>query len=90
VASAQDIVRTLPGALAWFWAPDGRVYDVAPADLLGHQRPLKVDFLPARPAIFPTLEQALDTLPVEDPVFLLVLHGVQEMLASRGIPFRDF
>jgi D-alanine-D-alanine ligase len=94
VASAQNVVRTLPGSLAWFWAPDGRVYDVAPADLLGHQRPFEVDFAPARPAIFPTLEQALDTLPVEDPVFFLALHGtmgedgtVQQMLESRGIPF---
>ena len=94
VASAQNVVRNLPGALAWFWAPDGRVYDVAPADLLGHQRPFELDFLPARPAIFPTLEQALDTLPVEDPVFLLALHGtmgedgtVQGMLEARGIPF---
>ncbi|HEX6097512.1 MAG TPA: ATP-grasp domain-containing protein [Thermoanaerobaculia bacterium] len=94
VASAQNVVRTVPGSLAWFWAPDGRVYDVAPADLLAHQRPFELDFVPARPAIFPTLEQALDTLPVEDPVFFLALHGtmgedgtVQEMLESRGIPF---
>jgi D-alanine-D-alanine ligase len=94
VASAQNVVRTLGRPLAWFWAPDGRVYDVAPADLLAHQRPFEVDFLPARPAIFPSLEQALDTLPVEDPVFFLALHGtmgedgtVQRMLESRGIPF---
>ena len=94
VASAQNVVRTLPGALAWFWSPDGRVYDVAPADLLAHQRPFELDFVPARPAIFPTLEQALDTLPVEDPVVFLALHGtmgedgaVQRMLESRGIPF---
>src|SRR5205085_3253046 len=43
---------------------------------------------------FPDLEQALDTLPVEDPVIFLALHGaagedgtVQEMLERRGIPF---
>ena len=94
VASAQNIVRTLPGVLAWFWAPDGRVFDVAPADLLAHERPFIADFVPARPAIFPTLDQALDTLPVEDPFFLLALHGgegedgtVQRMLEKRGIPF---
>lgn len=94
VASAQNIVRSLPGVLAWFWTPDGQVHDVAPADLLAHQRPFEVDYLPARPAIFPTLEQALDTLPVEDPFFLLGLHGsvgedgtVQRMLEARDIPF---
>jgi D-alanine-D-alanine ligase len=94
VASAQNVVRTLPGVLAWFWAPDGRVYDVAAADLLAHQRSFEIDFVPARPAIFPTLDQALDTLPVEDPAFFLALHGtmgedgaVQRMLEWRGIPF---
>jgi D-alanine-D-alanine ligase len=94
VASAQNVVRSLPGALAWFWAPDGSVSDVAPADLLAHQRPFEIDFVPARPAIFPTLDQALDTIPVDDPVFFLALHGgegedgtVQKLLEARGIPF---
>jgi len=94
VASAQNIVRAMPEALAWFWTPQGAVHDVAPADLLAHQRAFEVDFEPARPAIFPTLEQALDTLPVDDPVFLLALHGgpgedgtVQRMLEERAIPF---
>lgn len=94
VASAQNVVRTLGGALAWFWDVEGRVFDVAAADLLAHQRPFEIDFVPARPAIFPSLEQALDTMPVEDPVFFLALHGgagedgtVQRMLESRGIPF---
>ncbi|HEX6083180.1 MAG TPA: ATP-grasp domain-containing protein [Thermoanaerobaculia bacterium] len=94
VASAQNVVRTLRGALAWFWTPEGAVHDVAPADLLAHQRAFEVDFVPARPAIFPTLEQALDTIPVDDPVFFLALHGgpgedgtVQRLLEARGIPF---
>src|SRR6185369_13306805 len=94
VASAQNIVRTLGAPLAWFWAPNGAVHDVAPADLLAHQRPFELDFEPARPAIFPDIEQALDTLPVDNPAFLLALHGtggedgpLQRMLESRGIPF---
>ncbi|HUR79546.1 MAG TPA: ATP-grasp domain-containing protein [Thermoanaerobaculia bacterium] len=94
VASAQAIVRALPNAFAWFWTPEGAVHDVAATDLLAHQRPFEIDFAPARPAIFPTLEQALDTIPVDEPVFLLALHGgpgedgtVQRMLEARGIPF---
>jgi D-alanine-D-alanine ligase len=94
VASAQNIVRALDHPLAWFWAPNGAVHDVALDDLLAHQRPFEVDFVPARPAIFPTLEQALDTIPVENPVFLLGFHGgegedgtVQRMLEQRGLPF---
>ena len=94
VASAQNIVRTLGNPLAWFWAPSGAVHDVAPADLLAHQRPFEIDYIPSRPAIFPDIEQALDTLPVDDPIFLLALHGgagedgtLQRMLERRGIPF---
>ena len=94
VASAQNIVRALGNPLAWFWAPDGPVHDVAVDDLLAHQRPFEVDFHPRRPAIWPNIEQALDTLPVEDPVFLLALHGttgedgtLQKMLEDRGIAF---
>ncbi len=94
VASAQNVVRALGSPLAWFWAPDGKVHDVAIHDLLAHARAFELDFVPTRPAIFPDLEQALDTLPVEDPIFLLALHGgagedgtVQRMLETRAIPF---
>jgi D-alanine-D-alanine ligase len=95
VASAQNVVRSLrTPPLAWFWAPGGAVHDVAIPDLLAHQRPFELDFEPARPAIFHDLEMALDTLPVDDPLFLLALHGtggedgtLQRMLESRGIPF---
>jgi D-alanine-D-alanine ligase len=94
VASAQNIVRTLGSALAWFWTPAGAVHDVAIDDLLAHERPFEVDFIPSRPAAWPTLEQALDTMPVDDPLVLLALHGgpgedgtVQHMLEERRISF---
>ena len=94
VASAQNVVRALGNPLAWFWAPDGPVHDVSVDDLLSHQRPFEIDFQPRRPAIWPNIEQALDTLPVEDPVFVLALHGgagedgtLQKMMEQRGIAF---
>jgi D-alanine-D-alanine ligase len=94
VASAQNVVRALGSPLAWFWAPSGAIHDVALDDLLAHERAFVTDFEPKRPAIWPTLEQALDTIPVEDPVFLLALHGgegedgtVQRLLEQRGLPF---
>jgi D-alanine-D-alanine ligase len=94
VASAQNVVRALGNTLAWFWAPDGPVHDVAVDDLLSHRRPFEIDFQPRRPAIWPNIEQALDTLPVEDPVFVLALHGgagedgtLQKMMEQRGIAF---
>jgi D-alanine-D-alanine ligase len=106
VASAQNVVRTLNAprdretarprdlVLAWFWAPNGAVYDVNRDELLAHLNPFTNDFQPSRPAIWPDLEMALDTLPVDDPVFLLALHGgegedgtVQRLMEARGIAF---
>jgi D-alanine-D-alanine ligase len=94
VASAQNIVRTLGTPLCWFLAPDGAVHDAGPAELLAHQRPFERDFIPSRPAVWPDLEQALDTMPVDEPVLLLALHGgagedgtVQRMIEARGLPF---
>jgi D-alanine-D-alanine ligase len=94
VASAQNVVRTLGAPLAWFWAPNGAVYDVNREELLAHANPFMNDFQPSRPAIWPDLEMALDTLPVDDPVFLLALHGgegedgsVQRLMEARGIAF---
>src|SRR5258705_12712703 len=75
VASAQNVVRTLGAPLAWFWAPNGAVYDVNREELLAHPNPYTDDFQPSRPAIWPDLDMALDTLPVDDPVFVLALHG---------------
>lgn len=95
VASAQNVLRALGGnVLAWFWAPDGSVHDVAVKEVLAHEQAFVADFVPSRPAIFPDIEQALDTLPVDEPVFLLALHGtggedgaLQQLLEARGLPF---
>ncbi|HYC63066.1 MAG TPA: ATP-grasp domain-containing protein [Thermoanaerobaculia bacterium] len=95
VASAQNVLRSVHGdPLAWFWAPDGAVHDVSVRQVLAHEKPFTTDFVPSRPAIFPDIEQALDTLPVDDPVFLLALHGtggedgtLQKLLEERGLPF---
>src|SRR5258707_3903169 len=88
------MARALGSALCWFQAPNGAVHDVAVAELLGHERTFELDYVPSRPAIWPDLEQALDTIPIDDPVFLLALHGiegedgtVQRLLEARKLPF---
>lgn len=94
VATAQNVARTLGNPLCWFWSPGGAIHDIAVEQLLAHENPFEADFDPKRPAIWPDLDQALDTLPVEDPVFFLALHGgagedgtVQAMMERRGIAF---
>lgn len=94
VASAQNLAALLPESLFWFWAPEGAVHDVSRQELAAHRHPFTQDYIPSRPAIFPNIEQALDTLPVEDPVFVLALHGtgsedgtLQRAFEERGIAF---
>lgn len=94
VATAQNIARVLPEALLWFWAPEGAVHDVSAKELLAHEDPFDRDYVPSRPAIWPDVEQALDTLPVDDPVFILGVHGtagedgtLQRLLEARSLPF---
>lgn len=94
VATAQNVARTLENPLCWFWASYGAIFDVPVSELLAHQRAFEIDFDPKRPAMWPDLDQALDTLPVEDPAFVLALHGgtgedgtVQHLMEKRGIPF---
>jgi D-alanine-D-alanine ligase len=95
VASAQNIGRTL-GAPHRFWygSSAGAIHDVSLEELLAHTQPFEREFDPIRPAISPSLEQALDIISGTDPVVLLALHGgegedgrVQEMLEHRKIPF---
>src|SRR5205814_2288412 len=91
----QSVARAVtPAPLCWFWTTEGAVHDVGLAEMLAHQWPFEIDYEPSRPAIWPTLEQALDTLPVDDPVFVLALHGgegedgtVQRMMEQRGVAF---
>jgi D-alanine-D-alanine ligase len=94
VATAQHIARVVPEALLWFWSPEGAVYDVSGKELLAHEDPFERDYVPSRPAIWPDVEQALDTLPVDDPLFILGVHGtagedgtLQRLLEARSIPF---
>ena len=94
VASGQNVAQHLDAPLCWFWAPNGAVHDVSIHELLQHQNPFIDDYVPSRPAVWLDIEMALDTLPVEDPVFVLALHGgegedgtLQRMMEKRGIAF---
>src|SRR6267142_1736384 len=60
VASAQNVSAVLDEAEAWFLAPSGAVHRVTREELAGFQRPFERDFLPARPAEFPSVVAAFD------------------------------
>ena len=68
VASAQNVLRALSArqcAGLVSGRRTGRCMMSGCARCLAHERAFVADFVPSRPAIFPDVEQALDTLPVE-------------------------
>lgn len=93
VASAQSLIRVLPEAELWFWAPDGQVYAASQAVLLAHDRPFELD-LPTEGAPIGDIEAALDVAAGEERVLLLSLHGgfaedggLQALCEARGVAF---
>jgi D-alanine-D-alanine ligase len=94
VATAQNLSRFVPNALCWFWAPDEAVYQVDYAFLQSHKDPFKSAFEVATPALFDTLQTALDCPDYRDHIFLLGLHGgrgedgtVQKWFEDRDLMF---
>ncbi len=93
VASAQHLTALLPDASCWFWAVDGRVFDITPAQLTAHQKPFEADFVPDGKPAYASLEAALDdATPAQ--TFMLALHGgagedgtVQALLEERRLYF---
>ena len=89
IATAQEALRPLiddKNVFAWFRAPNGAIHDVSPREVLA--RAGAGEFLPSRPAIFPDLEQALDTMPVDDPHFLFAIDDPHALFDARNLPAR--
>ena len=74
VASACNIVSAIDGPVLWFIAPNGAIHAVCPEELRAQEHPFERDFLPASPASFLDLADALDSASRDD-VFFLALHG---------------
>jgi len=67
IAAAREIVRE--SGHAWYIAPNGAVHDVLIDDLA------REPFVSSRPAIFPDLDQALATMPVDDPQLVWLISS---------------
>jgi len=94
VASAQNVASQLEQAEAWFWSPQGAVYRVDRPALLAHQRAFEVEFTPASPPAWGSLQEAADDPGSRSLTFLLALHGgegedgtVQKLFEERRIAF---
>jgi hypothetical protein len=66
IAAARAMPRD---SLFWYIAPNGAVHDVLIDDLA------REPFVSSRPAIFPDLDQALATMPVDDPQLVWLISS---------------
>jgi D-alanine-D-alanine ligase len=93
VATAQSIYETMSSLDLWFWSDNGQVYQVAPDELMRHERPFERPFEPIGNSLG-TLEAALDRAVSQPRFFVLGLHGgmaengvLQALCEARGIGF---
>lgn len=94
VASAQNVSSLLSDAALWFLTRAGAVHLVSRAELAAHQRPFEHEFTPGTPAVFPSIDAALDAPGSNALVFLFALHGgegengtLQARFESRGVGY---
>jgi D-alanine-D-alanine ligase len=93
VASAQNVVGMIDGAVPWFSSPEGGVHAVGAGELAAHARPFETDFVPRGAAFAPNLRAALEGVTPSDVIWL-ALHGgegengaIQGALEARQIAF---
>jgi D-alanine-D-alanine ligase len=97
VASAQNVAGLFPRARCLYWAPEGRVFELAREALGRHEAPFERD-LEGDPVgqVFASIEAGLDALARETPdaTVFLALHGgagedgtVQRACERRGLAY---
>ena len=94
VATAQHMARVLQGATCYFWRSDGSVSEVTHESLVQFERPFEEPFVGHEKRRFDSLGALVDSLPTEDGVFVLGLHGkggedgrLQEFFETKKIAF---
>ena len=92
VASAQNILATLPASAAWFIAPDGAVSEVTPAEVAAHARPFEVQFVPSVKPFAATMDEAVKR--VAGRAIFICMHGdegedgtLQRLFEENAIAF---
>ncbi|HEY0839386.1 MAG TPA: hypothetical protein VGD74_04315, partial [Vulgatibacter sp.] len=94
IASARYLAAELPEAAYWYESEEGPVFEIEREELLALARPFEDEFVPAKPARFGTLREAIDGGALAGKVVFLAWHGgrgedgtVQRWLEEAGVPF---
>jgi D-alanine-D-alanine ligase len=94
-ASAQHLAAECSEARFWFWSVDGGVAEIRRDELIAHQNPFKVTFVPSeRVSRWNSVAEALDEAVKLGVTFFLALHGgegedgsLQAQLELRKLAF---
>ncbi|MEZ0313767.1 MAG: ATP-grasp domain-containing protein [Myxococcota bacterium] len=92
LASAQNVLSTVPGFTPWFIAPNGAVTEVPAAEVIAHQKPFEVQFAPKGMPFAADIKTAVNNV-AGRPVFLC-LHGdegengtIQKVFEDAGVHY---
>jgi D-alanine-D-alanine ligase len=92
LASAQNVLATVPGFTPWFIAPNGAVTDVPAAEVIAHAKPFEVQFAPKTMPFAADIKAAVKNV-AGRPVFLC-LHGdegengtIQKIFEDAGVHY---
>lgn len=92
VASAQNVLSTMPASAAWFIAPDGAVSEVSVDEVRAHERPFEVQFVPKQKPFAASMDAAVSK--VGKRAIFIAMHGdegedgtLQRLFEKNGIPF---
>ena len=92
LASAQNVLSTVPGFTPWFIAPNGAVTEVPAAEVIAHQKPFEVQFAPKSAPFAADIRAAVKS--ISGRTVFLCLHGdegengtIQRVFEETGIRY---
>ncbi len=92
LASAQNVLSTVPGFAPWFIAPNGAVTEVPTAEVIAHQKPFEVQFAPKGTPFAADIKAAVKS--VAGRSVFLCLHGdegengtIQKVFEEAGVHY---
>ncbi len=92
LASAQNVLSTMPGFTPWFIAPNGAVTEVPATEVIAHQKPFEVQFAPKGVPFAADIHAAVRD--INGRTVFLCLHGdegengtIQKVFEDAGIRY---
>ena len=94
LATVKHLTAIFPDADLWYWSPDDTFHAVDRQEVLMHEKPFQVPFIPSTKCFANHIDRVLDRAVYENRVLLLALHGgtaengiLAAKCEKRNLPF---